>query len=234
LRACQTPWRAALVASADPFDRDVEVVALAPERLQIAVELTDGHDAVEVGGVVVVVDDQVAAGCPVADVFRGRVVPVGCTLERELDGKRSRLLGGVVVAEGEREWELGGEIACRGVVGEPAGEPRLAEADADRLPSRSRELGTTPGDGDGMLASDAPAAGSSSSSPPQAENGMVASSARSDAWRRVIGPCSRRRRGGRRRGRNWRRDCRATGRRRRSRRRVRGGRSAGRSRRLSG
>jgi hypothetical protein len=234
LRACQTPWRAALVASISPFDGDVEVVALAPERLQIAVELTDGHDAVEVGGVVVVVEDQVAAGCPVADVFRGRSCPSGAP------SSESSMGSGAVFSAAlwSRKESVSGSWAARSravALSESLPVSRVSpKLMRIGVPSRSREPGTAPGDGDGMLASDAPAAGSSSSSPPQAENGMVASSARSDAWRRVIATCSRRRRGGRRRGRSLRRGCRATGRRRRSPHRVRGGRWAGRSRRLSG
>jgi hypothetical protein len=68
------------------LDGDVEVVALALERLQVAVELAETHDAVEVGGAVVVIQDQVPAGRPVADVPGGRIVPVGRTVERQLAG----------------------------------------------------------------------------------------------------------------------------------------------------
>ena len=102
------------------------------ERLQVAVELTDVHDAVEVGGSVVVVEDQVAVGRPVADVSGGGVVTVGRAVERQLTGEGSGLFGVVVVAEGEGQWQLVGEIARGGVVGEPAGELRVAEGDPYR------------------------------------------------------------------------------------------------------
>src|SRR5215213_4133460 len=109
----------ALVASIGPFDGDVEVVALALERVHAPVELPEAHDAVEVGGVVVVVEDQVAAGRPVADV------PGGCRARAR--GEGSGLLDAVVVAEAEGERQLVGEIVRGGVVGEPAGEVRVAE-----------------------------------------------------------------------------------------------------------
>ena len=80
------------------------------------------------GGVVVVVEDEVAVGRPVADVSGGGIVPFGRAVERQLAGKRRGLLDVVVVAEGERQRQLGGEIACRGVVVQPRGELRVAEA----------------------------------------------------------------------------------------------------------
>ena len=62
------------------FDRDAEVVALALDWVHLAVELADAHDAVEERGVAVVVEDEVAAGRPVADVSGGGIVPFGRTL----------------------------------------------------------------------------------------------------------------------------------------------------------
>src|SRR5437773_4840854 len=96
-----------------PLDRDGEVLALALDRVHRAVELADPDDAVEERGVAVVVEDQVAAWRPVADVSGGGIVPLGRALERQLAGKRSGLLDVVVVAEGERQRQLGGEIARR-------------------------------------------------------------------------------------------------------------------------
>jgi hypothetical protein len=58
-------------------------------------------------------------------------VPFGRTLERQLAGKRSGLLDVVVVAEGERQRQLSGEIARRGVVVQSSGELLLAEGDPD-------------------------------------------------------------------------------------------------------
>src|SRR5512132_3470442 len=75
-----------------PFDRDGEVLALALDRVRLAVELADPDDAVEERGVAVVVEDQVAAGRPVADVAGGGIVPFGRPVERQLVGKRSGLL----------------------------------------------------------------------------------------------------------------------------------------------
>ena len=62
------------------FDRDAEVVALALDWVHLAVELADAHDAVEERGVAVVVEDEVAAGHPVADVSGGGIVSFGRTL----------------------------------------------------------------------------------------------------------------------------------------------------------
>ena len=87
--------------------------------LHVAVELADAHDAVEVRCVVVVVEDEVATRCPVADVSGGGIVPGGRAVERQLAGKRRGLLHVVVVAEGERQRQLRGEIARRGVVVQP-------------------------------------------------------------------------------------------------------------------
>jgi hypothetical protein len=115
-----------------PFDRDAEVVALALERVDVAVELADAHDAVEERGVAVVVEDQVAVGRPVAEVSSGGIVPFGRTVERQLAGKRRGLLDVVVVPEGERQRQLSGEIACGGVVVQPRGELGIAEPDPDR------------------------------------------------------------------------------------------------------
>ena len=58
--ACEASFRA--------FDRDAEVAALALERVDLAVEIADVHDAVEERGVAVVVEDQVAVGRPVDDL----------------------------------------------------------------------------------------------------------------------------------------------------------------------
>jgi hypothetical protein len=60
-----------------PFDRDGEVLALALDRVRLAVELADPDDAVEERGVAVVVEDEVAVGRPVADVSGGGIVPFG-------------------------------------------------------------------------------------------------------------------------------------------------------------
>src|SRR5215216_3427568 len=97
------------------FDRDAEVAALALDRAHPAVELADAHDAVEERGVAVVVEDQVATGRPVAEVSGGGIVPFWRTLQRQLAGKRRGLLDAVVVAEGERQWQLSGERTRRGV-----------------------------------------------------------------------------------------------------------------------
>jgi hypothetical protein len=59
-------------------------------------------------------------------------VPFGRTLERQLAGKRRGLLDVVVVAEGERQRQLSGEITCGRVVGQPGGELRIAERDPER------------------------------------------------------------------------------------------------------
>jgi hypothetical protein len=104
-----------------PFDGDGEDLALALDRVHLAVELADPDDAIEERGVAVVVEDQVAAWRPVADVAGGGIVPFGRALERQLAGKRSGLFDVVVVAEGERQRQLSGEIACRGVVVQPRG-----------------------------------------------------------------------------------------------------------------
>ena len=101
---------------------------MALERVHVAVELADAHDAVEVRGVAVVVEDEVATGRPVTDVSGGGIVPVGRTVERQLPGKGRGLLDVVVVAEGERQRQLSGEIACRGVFVQPRRELRVAEA----------------------------------------------------------------------------------------------------------
>jgi hypothetical protein len=122
------------------FDRDGEVLALALDRVHRAVELADPDDAVEERGVAVVVEDEVTVGCPVADVAGGGIVPFGRALERQLAGKRSGLLDVVVVAEGERQRQLGGEITCRGVVVQPRGELRIAEGDPDRRAARGAGL----------------------------------------------------------------------------------------------
>src|SRR5215218_3919921 len=116
-------------ASFHAFDCDAEVVALALDRVHLAVEFADPHDAVEERGVAVVVEDQVTVGPPVADVYGGGIVPFGRTLQRQLAGKRSGLLAVVVVAEGERQRELSGEIARGSVVVQPSGEHRIAEGD---------------------------------------------------------------------------------------------------------
>src|SRR4028118_1778823 len=58
--------------------------------------------------------------------------PFGRALQRQLVGKRRGLLDVVVVAEGERQRQLGGEIARRGVVVQPGDELRIAEGDPDR------------------------------------------------------------------------------------------------------
>src|SRR5215207_4603329 len=118
-------------ASFRAFDCDAEVVALALDRVHLAVEFADPHDAVEERGVAVVVEDQVTVGPPVADVYGGGIVPFGRTLERQLAGKRSGLLDVVVVAEGERPRQLSDEIARRSVVVQPSSELRVAEGDPD-------------------------------------------------------------------------------------------------------
>src|SRR3712207_4776685 len=120
---------ASLCGSLRAFDCDAEGVSLALDRVHLAVEFADPHDAVEERGVAVVVEDQVTVGRPVADVSGGGIVPFGRTLERQLAGKRSGLLDVVVVAEGERQRQLSGEIARRGVVVQPSGELRIAEGD---------------------------------------------------------------------------------------------------------
>src|SRR5215218_1033576 len=63
-----------------PFDRGGELVALARDRVHLAVEFADPDDAVEEWGVAVVVEDQVAVGRPVADVAGGGIVPFGRAL----------------------------------------------------------------------------------------------------------------------------------------------------------
>src|SRR5215217_3890405 len=83
---------ASLCGSFRAFVRDAEVTALALDRVHLAVEFADAHDAVEERGVAVVVEDQVATGRPIADVSGGGIVPFGRTLERQLAGKRSGLL----------------------------------------------------------------------------------------------------------------------------------------------
>src|ERR671912_570093 len=122
------------------FDPDGEVLALALDRVQLAVELADPDDTVEERGVAVVVEHQVAAWRPVADVSGGGIVPFGRALERQLAGKRSGLLDAVVVAEAERQRQLTGQIACRGVVVQPRGELRIAEGDPNRRALRGAGL----------------------------------------------------------------------------------------------
>jgi hypothetical protein len=131
-RSSTWPTPSACDALFDPFDGDAEVVALACDCVYVAVELADAHDAVEGRGVAVVVEDEVAVGRPVADVSAGGVVSFARPVERQLAGKRRGLLDAVVVAEGERQRQLSGEIACGGVFVEPRDEPRIAEGDADR------------------------------------------------------------------------------------------------------
>src|SRR5215213_8279989 len=110
------------------FDCDAEVVALALDRVHLAVEFADPHDAVPEPDVAVV-EDEVAVWGPVVDVSDHRVVSLGRTLERQLAGKRGDLFHVVEVAEGERQRQLSGEIARRGVVVQPSGELRIAEGD---------------------------------------------------------------------------------------------------------
>jgi hypothetical protein len=69
----------ACVALSSPYNREAEVVALALERVHVAVELAGPDDAVEERGVAVVVEDQVAVGRPGADVSGGGIVPFGRT-----------------------------------------------------------------------------------------------------------------------------------------------------------
>jgi hypothetical protein len=105
---------------------------VALDLVHLAVELADAHDAVEERGVAVVVKDQVATWRLVADVSGGGIVPFWRTLQRPLAGKRRGLLDAVVVAEGERQWQLSGEIARRGVFVQPGSDHRIVEGDSDR------------------------------------------------------------------------------------------------------
>ena len=161
-----------------PLDSGAEVVALALDRFQVAVELADPDDAVEERGVAVVVEDEVAVGRPVADVSGGGIVPFGRALERQLAGKRSGLFDVVVVAEGERQRQLSGEIARRGVVMQPSTvSPKVIRigVPSEGLASWSPGAGLGLADGSGVLAPGAPVAWSPfSSPPPQAESEMVA------------------------------------------------------------
>jgi hypothetical protein len=75
-----------------PFDRNAEVLALALDRVHVAVELADPDDPVEERGVAVVVEDEVAAWRPVPDVSGGGVVPFGRAVERQFARKRRGLL----------------------------------------------------------------------------------------------------------------------------------------------
>src|SRR5918994_2779864 len=86
-------------ASFRAFDCDAEVVALALDRVHLAVEFADPHDAVPEPDVAVV-EDEVAVWGPVADVSDYRVVSLGHTVEQQLAGKRGDLLHVVEVAEG--------------------------------------------------------------------------------------------------------------------------------------
>ena len=143
-----------------PFDRDAEVLALALDRVHLAVELADPDDAVEERGVAVVVEDQVAGGRPGADVSGGGIVSFGCTLNRQLSGKRRGFLDAVVVAEGEGQRQLSREIARRGVVVQPRGELCIADGDPNRRVGRGAGVlvaGGGLGLVDGALASGAPA-----------------------------------------------------------------------------
>src|SRR5215218_3009468 len=117
------------------FDCDTEVVALALNRVHLAVEFADPHDAVPEPDVAVV-EDEVAVWGPVADVSDYRVVSLRRTVERQLAGKRGDLFYVVEVAEGERQRQPSGEIARRGVVVQPSSEHRIAEGDPNRRDRR--------------------------------------------------------------------------------------------------
>ena len=72
-----------------PFDRDGEVLALALDRVHLAVELADPDDAVEERGVAVVVEDR-RRRAPSSRCRRRRDrLPFGRALERQLAGKRA-------------------------------------------------------------------------------------------------------------------------------------------------
>jgi hypothetical protein len=90
-------------------------------------------------------------------------VSFGRPVERQLAGKRSGLFDVVVVAEGERQRQLTGEIACRGVVVQPRGSsvsPKVIRIGVlfRALAFWSPEAGLGLSDGAGGLVSGAPAA----------------------------------------------------------------------------
>src|SRR3954470_10586182 len=70
--------------SARALDRGLDVTAPARERLDVAVDLADSHNALEGRSVVVVVEDEIAVGRPVADVPGGRNMRLGRAVQRQL------------------------------------------------------------------------------------------------------------------------------------------------------
>src|SRR5918995_1780038 len=89
------------------LDRRLEVAFLARERVEVAVRRE------------------------VPEVARDRVMSVRCTFGGQLVREGRGLLNAVVVAERERQRELGGEVARGGVVVQPRGELCVAEGDAE-------------------------------------------------------------------------------------------------------
>src|SRR5215216_2072446 len=87
--------------SAGSLDPDPDAVGLLLECREVPAELADADDAVEVRGGIVVVEDEVAAVCVVADVAGDGVVSFRRSCGGELGGQRRGLFGAVVVAEGE-------------------------------------------------------------------------------------------------------------------------------------
>jgi hypothetical protein len=94
-------------------------------------ELADAHDAAEVRRLVVVVEDEVATGCVVADISGGGIVAFGRAVGPERPRQRRGLLDAVVIADGGRQRELAGEFARGRVVVQPRAKAGVAEHDAD-------------------------------------------------------------------------------------------------------
>ena len=122
-------WPRSLRIRAD--DRCLELVVLARERVEVAVESADADDAGELGRCVVVVEHQIATRREVPEVARDGIMCVRGAFGGQPVRERRGLLDAVVVAEPERQRKLGGELARGGVVVEPRDELGVAEGDAE-------------------------------------------------------------------------------------------------------
>src|SRR4051794_14376282 len=70
------------LTSACAFDGYARCLRELPDSGQVALDFTDAHDAVPVRGCVVVVENQLTIGGPVADVSSDRIVVGGHALQR--------------------------------------------------------------------------------------------------------------------------------------------------------
>src|SRR5829696_10257778 len=113
------------------FDGHLEVVGLLLDQLHRGVESSDTDDAVPVADIAVI-EDQVARGGVVANVADVWVGSCRYAFHRQRPGKLRDLLDLVEVFEGQGERQLGGEVACRGVVRQTCGDHGIGDRDLER------------------------------------------------------------------------------------------------------